>query len=389
MKPKSFIPFSLLCAALTATAHAKGAPGEATPAPLPTDAPQDKVQIALLLDTSNSMDGLIAQAKTQLWKVVNTFTAARRDGKAPFVEVALYEYGNNGLNISNNWIRLVEPLTRDLDEVSRELFAFRTNGGDEYSGAVIQRSLADLSWDTSPRTYKAIFIAGNEPFTQGPVDARQACRDALAKGIVVNTIHCGSREEGIAGAWHDGAALAEGKFLSINQDKAIAHVDAPQDKEIANLGIELNKTYLGYGLNWRAGVANQVAQDKNAADNAAAGSAQQRAVSKASVSYCNSAWDLVDACRDGTKKLSDVPVSELPEAMKTMTPAEREAHLARMTAERAALQKKIADLNVAREAFVAEIQKKQAEASGEQTLDQAIVATVKGQASAVGYSFGE
>ena len=119
------------------------------------------------------------------------------------------------------------------------------------------------------------------------------------------------------------------------------------------------------------------------------GSAQQRAVSKASVSYCNSTWDLVDACRDGTKKLADVPVSELPEAMKTMTPAEREAHLAKMTAERAALQKKIADLNVAREAFVAELQKKQAEATGEQTLDQAIVTTVKGQASAVGYTFGE
>jgi hypothetical protein len=30
-----------------------------------------KVQIALLLDTSNSMDGLIDQAKSQLWKIVN------------------------------------------------------------------------------------------------------------------------------------------------------------------------------------------------------------------------------------------------------------------------------------------------------------------------------
>jgi len=41
-----------------------------------TDAPKRKrgkaptVQLALLLDTSNSMDGLIDQAKTQLWKIV-------------------------------------------------------------------------------------------------------------------------------------------------------------------------------------------------------------------------------------------------------------------------------------------------------------------------------
>lgn len=386
---KTLIPFSLLCAALTCNLHAKGA-GEADPAPaLPTDAPKDRVQIAILLDTSNSMDGLIDQAKTQLWKVVNTFIAAKRDGKVPYVEVALYEYGNNGLNIGNNWIRLVEPLTRDLDEVSRELFAFRTNGGDEFCGAVIQRSLADLSWDASPRTYKAIFIAGNEPFTQGPVDVRQACRDARAKGVIVNTIHCGSREEGIAGSWHDGPALAEGKFLSINQDKAIAHVDAPQDKEIGALGLRLNDTYLAYGAQGRIGLANQTQADNDAIANAGNGAWATRANCKATGNYFNGSWDLVDACRDGSKKLADIPVDQLPEAMKTMTPEQRTAHLAKMTAERDALQKKIQELNKAREAFVAEAMKKQAEATGEQTLDQVVVATVRGQASAMGYSFNE
>ena len=40
---------------------------------------QAKVQIAILLDTSNSMDGLIEQAKSQLWKVVNTFIDAKKN----------------------------------------------------------------------------------------------------------------------------------------------------------------------------------------------------------------------------------------------------------------------------------------------------------------------
>ena len=81
----------------------------------------------------------------------------------------------------NNYIRLVQPLTRDLDEVSKQMFALKTNGGEEYCGAVIRRSLSDLTWDSDPKTYKAIFIAGNEPFTQGPVDARSACRTAFPK----------------------------------------------------------------------------------------------------------------------------------------------------------------------------------------------------------------
>ena len=34
------------------------------------------VKIALLLDTSNSMDGLINQAKAQLWDIVNKFSHA-------------------------------------------------------------------------------------------------------------------------------------------------------------------------------------------------------------------------------------------------------------------------------------------------------------------------
>ena len=158
-----------LAAAVLATlaTHPTSARAEAAPAEQP-DGP--RVQLAILLDTSNSMDGLIEQAKTQLWKIINTFIAAKQGGKTPFVEVALYEYGNDGLHSESPWIRRIQPLTRDLDKVSEELFGLRTNGGQEYCGAVVQRAVEDLQWDPSGDTYKAVFIAGNEPFTQGPVD---------------------------------------------------------------------------------------------------------------------------------------------------------------------------------------------------------------------------
>ena len=51
------------------------------------------IQVAILFDTSNSMDGLINQAKSRLWNVVNTLTTLRYNGKAPNIEIALYEYG--------------------------------------------------------------------------------------------------------------------------------------------------------------------------------------------------------------------------------------------------------------------------------------------------------
>jgi hypothetical protein len=382
---KTTLPLILGLFALLQPLAAKGRRDHPPVDPSPA---KNKVQIALLLDTSNSMDGLIDQAKTQLWKVVNTFIDARRDGEAPFVEVALFEYGNNNQHVGNHYIRQVQPLTRDLDEISRQMFALKTNGGEEYCGAVIQRALADLTWDSNPRTYKAIFIAGNEPFTQGPVDPRQACKDGFSKGVIVNTIHCGSRDEGISGSWHDGAALAGGKFMIIDQDRRVCHIAAPQDKKIADLGIELNKTYLGYGNLRDEGAAKQDVADRDATANEAAGAAVQRAVSKASANYHNATWDLVDAVRENKVDPAKLDPKELPESLRNLKADELKARIEQASKQRAAIQSQIATLNKEREAFVAEELKKQAGA-GVKTLDEVMAETTRSQASALGYTFGK
>ena len=81
-----------------------------------------KIQVALLFDTSNSMDGLIEQAKSRLWDIVNTLTTLKYQGKTPVIEIALYEYGNDGLSVRNNYIRQVTALTNDLDLISEKLW---------------------------------------------------------------------------------------------------------------------------------------------------------------------------------------------------------------------------------------------------------------------------
>src|SRR5690606_16450630 len=137
-----------------------------------------RIELALLLDTSNSMDGLIHQAKSQLWKIVNELTSCRKGGHSPDLRVALYEYGNSGLPDDGGWVRQVLPLTDNLDDVSEKLFALKTNGGDEYCGRVIQAATDGLDWSDDDEDLKIIVIAGNEPFTQGNVDYKKACRAA-------------------------------------------------------------------------------------------------------------------------------------------------------------------------------------------------------------------
>ena len=146
------------------------------------------IQMAILLDTSNSMDGLIEQAKSQLWKIVNEMATAKRNGQSPYLEVALYEYGKSTIPAGEGYLRMITPLTTDLDKVSEELFNLKTNGGAEYCGTVIQASVDGLQWSDDNSVLKVIFIAGNEPFTQGHINYQKACQAAIQKGIVVNTI---------------------------------------------------------------------------------------------------------------------------------------------------------------------------------------------------------
>lgn len=346
-----------------------------------------RVQIALLLDTSGSMDGLIDQARTQMWEVVNTFISAKQGGKVPHVEVALYEYGNDRLKSKSHWVRRILPLSRDLDEVSKQLFALKTNGGSEYCGAVIRDATMELAWDPSPDTYKAIFIAGNEPFTQGPVKALESCRAAATKGVVVNTIHCGDDATGQREGWKDGAVAADGKYMIIDSNQAVVRIDAPQDAEILKLNESLNATYIAYGRLGTANAEKQMAQDANAVK-AAPAVAAQRAVAKSSVNYHNSNWDLVDASKEKNFDLAKVPVEDLPEEMKKMTPEERANHIKAKTEERAKLQTRILELNKERDAFVAEKRKELAK-SGEDTLDTAVVKVVREQASKKKITFGE
>jgi hypothetical protein len=282
-------------------------------------------------------------------------------------------------------VRRIQSLTTDLDKISEELFALRTNGGDEYCGWVIRDAVNDLAWRPEGNVYKAIFIAGNEPFTQGPVNYADSCKAAITKGIIVNTIHCGGEGEGINTKWKDGADLADGKYLVIDQNCAVVNIEAPQDKELAKLGVELNQTYLAYGVEGKLGAVRQVAQDANVLSLApASGAVAQRAVAKASVNYKNASWDLVDAVQEQQADVTKLKAEELPAEMQKLSPEERKAYVETKARERAALQSKIQELNKEREKHVAARLK---EISGTNTLDAVVISAVREQSAKRNFKF--
>lgn len=344
---------------------------------------QPRIQIALLLDTSNSMDGLISQAKSQLWTLVNELGEGKKNGQTPIIELALYEYGNSNISVSKGYIRQVLSLTTDLDDVSEKLFALSTNGGQEYAGQVLTKSLDELEWSGRKDDMKLIIIAGNEPFTQGPVTWQSACERAKQGGVIIDTIYCGDADTGMRTGWKDAADCAGGIYMTINQDEKYVHVPSPWDDTLLDLNKKLNKTYVGYGILGDSLKARQDVQDSNAAS-MNKGAQLSRLYSKSKSLYANETWDLIDAYKKDKDAVMAMDDEKLPKRLKGKTTEDRQAFIEAKQTERADIQKQISELGKKQKDYVAEKRKDMSETK---TLDNIMVTAVRKQASENGFTY--
>jgi len=365
--------------AVTTTVQAE----PARPTELPRDNVQDTVQIAILLDTSSSMNGLINQARSQLWSMVDEMGKATRvvDGKlrGARVQLALYEYGHSAIPASDGYIRQVLPLTGDLDRVSEELHRLTTNGGEEYAGQAIQTAVHSLQWSGDPSALRFIFVAGNEGFDQGPVSANDAMAAAKAKDINVQLIYCGDSEP----TWSAAATLAHTDLMTIDQNQVAQHIPAPQDAEILRLGGQLNDTYIAYGAHGAAAQARQKTADASSAQ-LSPKVALERAQLKRKGAYRNDSWDVVDAIDQDKKFLEKTPDDQLPPELRGKSLEEKQQIVDGKAAERAAIKAKIAKLETDRNAFLAKEQAKQPQAK---SLGSEVTKSSKSIATKKGYKF--
>ncbi len=337
---------------------------------------QPVVKIALLLDTSNSMDGLINQAKSQLWDIVNQFAYAKcGNNSRPGLQIALYQYGNNDLASQEGYVQQVLGFSSDLDEISAKLFSLTTNGGEEYCGQVIHQSLRQLDWGKNPDDLKMIFIAGNEPFTQGKKDFRDSVINAKEKDVIVNTIFCGDYRQGIKTHWQEGALLGGGEYMAIDHNRQVVHIKTPYDEIIIRLNARLNNTYVSYGAMGVSRMAIQEEQDSEAMDVQEA-VAVKRTVSKSSQFYNNAEWDLVDASSRKDFDLAKIKKETLPASLRGKSEGQIQEFLAEKKAERQRVQKEIQQANAKREEYLAKQEKNE---TGE--LEQAMLKAIKKQAA--------
>ncbi len=345
---------------------------------------QTKIQLSILLDTSSSMDGLIDQAKSQLWAIINELSKAQKNKKDAILELSLYEYGNDKLPMKDGYIRNIVPFTTDVDLISEKLFELTTNGGSEHCPQVVVRSLDEMKWSKSDDDLKLIIIAGNEEFQQGPIKTIVACKKAKEMGVYVNTIFCGNYNMGKNTGWDDLSGCTNAAYNNIDMDKKFEAIATPYDDDLAKLSGTINQTYVWFGDEGKVQEKRQLKQDNNSTAYGSANVAERAVTKSKSNLYNYSKSDLVDAIKNNPNVLDKIKKEELPKELQSKSKEEVLKELEKNAIERATIQKQITELSQKRTTFMDEKRKNLA---AENSLEQALTSAIKKQATTSGFIF--
>jgi hypothetical protein len=191
------------------------------------------------------MGGLIRAAQDKVWSVCNQVAGGK---PVPTLQVGLVAYRDKG----DDYITRVTDLNRDLDSVHKELLGLNAAGGGDFPEHVNQAlydAVHKINWSADRKTLKIIFLVGDAPphmDYNDDVKYPETCKKAVEKGILINTVQCGS-DASCAKYWKDIASRAGGEFVVIPQAGGVRVVATPHDDRLATLLRDLMDTALIYG----------------------------------------------------------------------------------------------------------------------------------------------
>lgn len=383
MKNSIFIFFAAIavvgCFSTGAAAPASPAP----PAP-PADV-SPRLEVVFVLDTTSSMTGLIEGAKQKIWTIARHMVSGR---PSPSIKLGLVGYRDRG----DEYVTRGFDLTTDVDAIYGHLMALRAIGGGDQPESVNQalhEAVAKLSWSRDASTLKIVFLVGDAPpHMDYPDDVKYSETAQLARraGIIINTIQCGSHAI-TTPIWREIAAMGQGAFVQIDQSGGMRTISTPVDAELSRLSRELTRTVVPYG--------DAAKQREVRSKSAAAGTADadrvvflniDRAEFGAKVVVTGEGeliWDVVNH----KVKLEDIPESDLPVLMKTMSREQRTAFVAEQFTKRKELQIQVDELATQRAAHLKTEMDKLAASGNADSFDLKVVDMLQEQARRVGIEY--
>ncbi|SHH65591.1 Mg-chelatase subunit ChlD [Massilia sp. CF038] len=340
---------------------------------------QATIELMFVLDTTGSMGGMLEGAKAKIWGIVNEVLQQRRNAGAT-IRVGLVAYRDRG----DNYVTRVTPLSANLDAVYAQLMNFKAQGGGD-SPEDVRSAMAEAvrlgGWSApSSSTSQVIFLVGDAPphddYRNMPATDTTA-RNASRRGIIVNAIQCGDDPE-TRHAWRSAAQWGGGEYFAIAQDGGVDVVVTPYDQDLARLGEQIGGTYMAYGNTEkrRASQSAQVAMESNVVAAAPAAAKADRAVNKALNARAYDDSDLLQQAEAGKVTLPQIAEAELPDALRKLSPAQRQAALDQALAQRKDLRERIVALSKQRDQYLAAQRSERGSQSG---FDAAVSAALAKQ----------
>lgn len=349
--------------------------------PVTIQQPAARLEMVFVLDTTGSMGSLIDGAKQRIWGIVNE---VMQDSHSS-VRIGLVAYRDRG----DEYVTQVLPLTSDLDQVYTTLMDYKADGGGDEAEDVrtaLAEGVYKAGWSTAASDLaQVIFLVGDAPphnDYRNTADTLTTAANAVGRGIIVNTIQCGSSGE-TTRAWQAIAERGNGQYFAIADNGGVQTISTPYDQSLGDLATELGATFLAYGygagpagIARRAEVSREAAEAESRITYALPEAKAERALNKA-ISKDAYLGDLLQSIENGSVKLESINPSDLPEELQNLDSAQRRAEVEKHLAERRAIRSRILELSKQREAFVDTERKKLN--SKEEGFDTVVAKTLKAQ----------
>lgn len=302
----------------------------------------ERIEVAFVLDTTGSMEGLIDGAKRKIWTIANTIVDIQPDAD---IRMALIGYRDRG----DDYVIKSFDMSKDLQALYGNLTRFEADGGGDEPEAVneaLNTAVSKLTWSDKQGTRKIVFLVGDAPphmDYKGERKYPEIIADARKENILINTVQAGNSAE-TKNFWKDIAERGAGRYLAIAQDGGpVEEITTPYDQQILQNQQQIDKTIMPYGTRAQQDELSEKMSVKMAAP-AAVQVENSKFYSKRSSAkeVITGGGDLIDDVRNKKLQLNSVKESELPVDFKGKSEKERAEIVEKKLSERSRLEEQMA-----------------------------------------------
>lgn len=207
------------------------------------------IDLAFCIDTTGSMQGEIDAVKSKTREIVARLSGSK---PSPVIRVGVVAFRDRG----DAYVTKVFPFSENIDQVVKDVSSLVADGGGDTPEALneaLHCSLHDLKWSEDKKTVKQLFVIGDAGphIYPGDYNWEKECKQAISRGIQINTVACHGLDDPGAAIFGKIAKLTDGSAENLTYKQEVVHAGGKVETLITSRGASY--AVAGDGDAWREG----------------------------------------------------------------------------------------------------------------------------------------